>query len=79
MNCKDCTHFHDLGDKLMCDKGIMEVLIISGAAVKLEPIVIDCPEYGRITVTYGFDGCDKPAEVSVKVDKRSKAYKDSLK
>lgn len=27
-NCKECTHCHDFGHKIMCDLGIGEIIVI---------------------------------------------------
>ena len=71
--CGNCTHYHDLGDKLMCDKGIMECLIISGQKVNIQMVQVDgCSEFDQANTT----------EVAMNraiLDKRSKAYRDAHK
>jgi hypothetical protein len=62
----------------MCDKGIMECRVIGGAKVRVQDIQVDnCSEYASIRVSYGYEGCDKPASIEVVVDKRTKAWRDA--
>jgi hypothetical protein len=78
INCKDCKRYNDAGLHKSCLAGKWEVFI-SGDVV-LSPEMVECDAAVIERISYGYEGCDKPESVSVKVvDRRTKAYKDSLK
>jgi len=69
MNCSTCNHYYNNGQLKQCLAGMMEVSIVGMANVQVT--YPECPRYEGIEpVDY---------EIEVKLDKRSKAYKESIK
>lgn len=76
INCNECTHFHDLGTKLFCDAGIMEVQIIGGAVCVAQMTQCDRFEFNGHEI---YDSSLAPDEILTKIDKRSKEYRERTK
>ena len=70
INCKACTHYHHNNDQHLCDAGVFDVRIFGKAVV--EPMQEEC---AMSDAPVGVGKVDIP----VLLDKRSKAYKDSIK
>lgn len=66
IKCNECTHYHIFGDLIQCDKGHMNVTAV-GAVIVGSVYVIKCSDYEY----------EKPSEPeSVKIDKRTKAFRE---
>lgn len=70
--CKDCTHYHDFGEKLMCSLGMMEVILIGGPKV-----IVDMPDCTLFDEKELEIVSERKAVEIQKVDKRTKAYKEA--
>lgn len=67
MNCANCSHFHQYPDKLFCDAGVMEVILVG------KPVIegVSMPECVRFDALVPVD-YEIPV---VKIDKRTKKYR----
>lgn len=59
MNCQNCTHYHDQGGNILCDAGIMEVILIGGPKVVVH--MPDCKAYNAIPEEHS----DHPIEQAI--------------
>ncbi len=80
MTCANCTHYHDLTSKLMCDKGLMEVMIVGIPRVVVT--MPHCVEFDKIHVKTWDDDALEDIKVQAekqlaKIDKRTKAFKNA--
>lgn len=69
VSCKVCTHYHHQGNHYLCDVGVFDVQVAGMATIAVTQI--DCIRFSNVEAPV--------TEVAAILDKRTKAYKESLK